>query len=1434
MQRRYLFGPVSNEFADQNLRRHISAGTCVVFDHSQMQSSGSWDNLVERLSSGFEPEYLVLHLQYSIIPEALWRAPVPIIGLGGDWNLLWHHYRHILPRCDLVLADSAGVEAMKRQGIGHASHAELFGCERAFVEFSYPDGPRDIDILFVGNFHAAVQYERLPWLGRVAMLGERWKVHLATGVFGDDYRRLLGRARIVFNRSIRGECNNRTFEAVAARALLFQESENRDIRSLLREGEEFVAYDDANLEERLEFFLTHEEKRRNIALRAWERRSEFTFDALWQRAMETIEMALPETKERAAQRSTLPVSPHERTWQLVSSTLGNDEQLHFDLKRFVGENRSSAELQNDFGVALWQHQPRDGQACAAAFQNAWNADPRQVVAGLNLAEILVHLGQKAFAVEQSERTLAMLDLVAELPAWALDAVRVLTEFDEFWVEWEKAAWQHTCDRRGEETAKRRLLRWRLCQILAEVSNDDSVRYFQMWAQRPDLAASNRELGCALGRARRPMEALPYLQQSLALNPFDGQSARALNHTLGLLGRTVEQLRLAKGRRRLNKSAPELVPEEPWFAEEPPSAATQSPRQQLRIVWHGTQRVLHSLALVNRELCQRLLCRGHELSLLEPEIPEPPSRRTPLSEDLGARLRAKLTSPADVHVSHQWPPDFTPPAEGHWVIIQPWEFGSVPKAWIAPLTQIVDEVWVPSRFVRNTFVQSGIPADQVHVIPNGVADHFFQEHSPFALATKKRFKFLFVGGTIERKGIDLLLKAYTQVFSDRHEVCLIIKDTGVGQFYRGQTIDEKIAYLKSAPHAPEIEYFSDELSPEELAGLYQACDCLVHPYRGEGFGLPIAEALASGLPVIVTGFGAALDYCREEFAYLIPARAEFLPKEPGALETVDRPFWAKPDLDALRFLVRHVVEHPDEAKEKARKGRKFLQQHFTWDHAAAAVESRLQTLQSKPVRRLLHQPPQPTFVVGSFRPRVSLTMIVKNEEDNLPACLDSVADLMDELIVVDTGSTDRTIEIAQARGAKVHHFPWIDNFAAARNEALQHAAGEWVFWMDADDRLDADNRAKLKMLFGNLPGNTAGYVMKCLCLPDPETGSSTVVDHVRLFRHHPELRWEHRIHEQILPSIRRLGGSVQWADVVIQHVGYQDAGVRRRKLERDLRLLLMEQQEMPDHPFTLFNLGQVYQEQGNFADALIVLQKSLERSNPTDSIVRKLYSLVSQCQRRLGQLDAALGTCQSGRSLYSQDAELLFQESTVRREQGDLNGAIACLEQVLGSQEKDLFASVDTGLRGYKARNNLAVNLKEAGRLAEAEAQWRLALEEAPDFLPGLLGLAQVGLDVGRFEFVEEMIQRIASHPKGASESELLRARVRFKKGDFAAARALVTDMIARRPSDLVARVLLSHVLLKEGRDLDAAERALHDILALDPNHAEARQNLAVLSAQKKS
>jgi glycosyltransferase involved in cell wall biosynthesis len=389
---------------------------------------------------------------------------------------------------------------------------------------------------------------------------------------------------------------------------------------------------------------------------------------------------------------------------------------------------------------------------------------------------------------------------------------------------------------------------------------------------------------------------------------------------------------------------------------------RSDRGRLAIEWKGSQFVHHSLALVNRELCLRFMAAGHEVSILPYEPDEFDPSADARFASLARRVRATLSRPADIHLRHQWPPDFEPPAEGRWVMIQPWEYGGVPRTWVEPMSTLVDEIWVPSTFVRECYLRSGIPGDRVFVVPNGVDEaRFHPDVRPLDLAgvdaSGKRaigpstYTFLFVGGTIVRKGIDLLLRAYLQAFTQADDVCLVIKDMGTQTFYKGQTYGEMIRRIQASGNAPRILYLTEDLPPVQLPALYTACDCLVHPYRGEGFGLPIAEAMACGLPVMVTNYGAALDFCDEQNAYLIPA-VERCGSEGriGHTEIADVPRYGEADVEALAHLMRHVASHREEAVALGRRASARIRTDFTWDAAGAKAIERLLTVRQERPRR----------------------------------------------------------------------------------------------------------------------------------------------------------------------------------------------------------------------------------------------------------------------------------------------------------------------------------------------------------------------------------------------------------------------------------------------------------------------------------------------------
>jgi tetratricopeptide (TPR) repeat protein len=486
-------------------------------------------------------------------------------------------------------------------------------------------------------------------------------------------------------------------------------------------------------------------------------------------------------------------------------------------------------------------------------------------------------------------------------------------------------------------------------------------------------------------------------------------------------------------------------------------------------------------------------------------------------------------------------------------------------------------------------------------------------------------------------------------------------------------------------------------------------------------------------------------------------------------------------------------------------------------------------------------------------RLSLTMIVKNEAATLGRCLASVRDIVDEIVVVDTGSSDNTKDIARQYGARVFDFPWCDNFAAARNESIRQATGQWLLWLDADEYFDDANRAKLRDLLANLGDDNTAYVMKCVCVSGQVSNTATHVDHVRLFRSHPALRWDYRVHEQILPALQRAGHAVRFTNIAITHTGYTDPTLRYKKLERNLRLLHLDLAERPNDAFTLFNLGWAFADLGRIAEAIPLLQRSLQYSHNADSITPKLYSLLTQCHHRLGQFEQAWAVCQAGHVRHPEDAELLFLKGQLCRQRGDRAGARACWVQLLspsptrgegwgGGQVSTLhptssppgeketwaegaFTSIDAGLRGPWVRHHLALLDRDEGNFADAETHWQTILDEAPEFHPARLGLAELYLRQERWLELEKLLGELRAH--APLDAALLHARLHLAQKQFGDARRLLEEVLRQAPNHLPAHVLLSHVLLQAG-DETAAEPQLRRIVELDPGQAESWRNLAVL------
>jgi glycosyltransferase involved in cell wall biosynthesis len=361
-------------------------------------------------------------------------------------------------------------------------------------------------------------------------------------------------------------------------------------------------------------------------------------------------------------------------------------------------------------------------------------------------------------------------------------------------------------------------------------------------------------------------------------------------------------------------------------------------EKIKVTWAGPQFSDHSLSIVNRNIC-RYLHQDQQIELGK----KLPKTEMPFAHDLTYAKDEKLSS-SDITIVHQWPPDWSMPQSGKWVCMQPWEYGAVPNDWYIPMKYWVDEIWVYSEYNKESYIRCGIPENKIHVMPLGVDENIFHPGAPALPLELSSFCFLFVGGTIARKGIDILIQAYLDEFSAEEDVCLFIKDNGNHSFYKGITLEEIIITAMSNPRNPRIQYSDRKFSELELAGLYKACDCLVHPYRGEGFGLPIVEAMACGIPVIVPNQGPSRDFCSEETAFFVSSKEVALSKKKiSNLETVDYPWWLSIDGDDLQQKMRFAYENRKLVKEKGIKASKQILDSYTWGNSAQLISNRIKQL-----------------------------------------------------------------------------------------------------------------------------------------------------------------------------------------------------------------------------------------------------------------------------------------------------------------------------------------------------------------------------------------------------------------------------------------------------------------------------------------------------------
>jgi len=463
------------------------------------------------------------------------------------------------------------------------------------------------------------------------------------------------------------------------------------------------------------------------------------------------------------------------------------------------------------------------------------------------------------------------------------------------------------------------------------------------------------------------------------------------------------------------------------------------------------------------------------------------------------------------------------------------------------------------------------------------------------------------------------------------------------------------------------------------------------------------------------------------------------------------------------------------------------------------------------------------------------MIVKDGAADLGRCLRSVAGLVDSVVVADTGSTDGSQEVARACGAKVFEVPWADSFADARNASLSAADGDWVVWLDADDWLDEEGRRAFARLLGRLGDENAVYFLRSCSTVGGFGAGTLTVSQPRLFRNDPSIRWRYRVHEQILPACVRQGARAVSTDVVVRHSGYESAEISAAKESRNLRLLELDLAEHPTDPFLLYQLGRVYL-RDRFDEAVGLLTDAASRVGPTDALSRQIAILLARGHRGRSDAGAVARALEDGLARFPNDTGLLAESGLDALDRGDLGRAESAFLRLLSRppDPEELFGAVDLSLRGWQARHHLAAVYHRQGRLDEAERHWRAALRDRPDAGQVWRDLGEFYLSRKRWDDLELAIGMVRTYGPGSpgvgpGDAALLRARAHLARHEFAEARRLLDAEVARDPGAVAPRLWLGRVFLIEGDDLDAAESCYRAVLDIEPGHAEAVHDLALMA-----
>ncbi len=454
-----------------------------------------------------------------------------------------------------------------------------------------------------------------------------------------------------------------------------------------------------------------------------------------------------------------------------------------------------------------------------------------------------------------------------------------------------------------------------------------------------------------------------------------------------------------------------------------------------------------------------------------------------------------------------------------------------------------------------------------------------------------------------------------------------------------------------------------------------------------------------------------------------------------------------------------------------------------------------------IRAHLESERQLTGRAAAPLPRISLCMIVKNEEERLPACLESIRGQVDEIIIVDTGSRDKTKEVALSYGARVFSFPWRDDFAAARNESLRHATGDWIVFLDADEKLDSPGNVDCLRKAASTPGIDAFMVPIINWRPEGKA-DSTLGRAVRFFRNLPGIFFSGRVHETVEYFLMVAGAQSGHAPFQIEHFGY---GLLREASEikylRNLELLHKELAEDPRNANARYHLGLTLMALEREAEARLAFEEALAGDCATPVLKAMILNMKSYHHLRAAELQPALQAASlsveivpaqnTGRLLKGLS---LFYMSRFAEAAPLLLESYRFLSLPPGERQSDI--SFEDSIDKIDLIEKIGICLSECGQVAEALPFLKLTARAKP----GPEVFERLGINFLSSGQYTEAVDYLQKAKAGLDEQNALALPLSFaffRRGDFEQAAASFCSAEPRSPQEVSVALQIIEAMAAE-------------------------------------